>query len=96
MPRISGGLPRCPRTSAELSLEGRVMPNRTAKWGTGTLGEEPLRSGLLVQGTSTFRTAVYGPVRTVVWEGSSRDHRLPPIPIDPENDLTLFSSPLKY
>ena len=31
--------------------------------------------------TSTARTAGCGPARPVVWEGSSRDHRLPPIPI---------------
>jgi len=30
---------------------------------------------------STTRTAGCGPARPVVWEGSSRDHRLPPIPI---------------
>src|SRR3981189_668106 len=29
--------------------------------------------------SATSRTAVYGPVRTVVWEGRSRE--LPPIPI---------------
>src|SRR5947207_7726073 len=33
--------------------------------------------------SATSRTAVYGPVRTVVWEGRSR--KAPPIPIlDPE------------
>ena len=68
MPRISGGLPRCPRTSAELSLEGRVMPNRTAKWGTGTLGEEgasvlgSASSGNLNFPNRRIRTRTYGGV----------------------------------
>jgi hypothetical protein len=48
MPRISVVFPRCPRTSAELSLEGRVQPESTAKWGTDTIGEE---------GASTLRSA---------------------------------------
>ena len=51
MPRISGVLPRCPRTSAELSLEGRVMPDQTVKWGPGTFGEE---------GASVLRSASSG------------------------------------
>jgi len=40
MLRISVVFHRSPRTSAELSLEGRVKPNSTAKCGTGTIGEE--------------------------------------------------------
>ena len=40
MLRISVVFHRCPRTSAELSLEGRVKPNSTAKCGKGTGGEE--------------------------------------------------------
>ena len=51
MPRISGVLPRCPRMSAELSLEGRVKPDRIAKWGTGAFGEE---------GASVLRSASSG------------------------------------
>ena len=38
MLRISVVFHRCPRTSAELSLEGRVKPNSTAKCGTSTGG----------------------------------------------------------
>ena len=40
MLRITVVLHRCPRTSAELSLEGRVKPNSTAKRGKGTIDEE--------------------------------------------------------
>jgi len=50
MLRISVVFHRSPRTSAELSLEGRVKPNSTAKCGTGTIGEEratALRSACL-------------------------------------------------
>jgi hypothetical protein len=39
MLRISIVFHRCPRPSAELSLEGRVNPKSTAKCGTGTIGE---------------------------------------------------------
>ncbi len=68
MPRISVVLPRCPRTSAELSLEGRVMPDRTAKWGPGTLGEEgasvlrSARSGNLNSPNRRMRTRMSGGV----------------------------------
>ncbi len=41
----------------------------------------PCRSPEACWLTSTTRTAGCGPARPVVWEGSSRDHRLPPIPI---------------
>ena len=50
MLRISVVLHRNPRSSAELSLEDRVKPNRTAKCGPGTLGEDgaaALRSACL-------------------------------------------------
>jgi hypothetical protein len=40
MLRISVVFHRCPRTSAELSLEGRVKPNSTAKRGNDTIGDE--------------------------------------------------------
>ena len=40
MVRISVVFHRCPRTPAELSLENRVQPDRTAKRGTDTIGEE--------------------------------------------------------
>ena len=40
MLRISVVFHRCPRTSAELSLKHRVQPDRTAKRGTDTIGEE--------------------------------------------------------
>jgi hypothetical protein len=40
MHRISVVFHRSPRPSAELSLEGRVKPNSTAKCGTSTVGDE--------------------------------------------------------
>ena len=40
--------------------------------------------------TSTSRTAGCGPACPVVWEGSSRDHRLPPIPI---SGVIFFAAP---
>jgi hypothetical protein len=80
--RISSGtIGRCPET--ELPSEHRGEAPRVRR----SVASQSARSGNGAQGgrgtgpTSTLRTAVYGPVRTVVGEGSSRDHRLPPIPI---------------
>jgi len=40
MLQISVMVHRSPRSSAELSLEGRVKPNSTAKCGSAIVGEE--------------------------------------------------------
>lgn len=65
---------------AELALESRGEAPRVKC--SGEAGRAGISTSAWAEvWTSTFRTAVYGPVRTVVWEGSSEDHSLPPIPI---------------
>ena len=49
--QVSAVFHRSPRTSAELSLEDRVLPNSTAKCGSGTAGDEQ---------TTTLRAASTG------------------------------------
>jgi hypothetical protein len=64
---------------------------------TGSQGTEPQRTARDGRGPAetdrlTSRTAVYGPVRTVVWEG--REPRgSPPIPISPGSERRRRGDP---
>ena len=68
MSRISIVVPRCPCRPTELSPEVRVKPDRSAKWGQSTAGEEQtaaLRSassGSLNFPNRRIRTRTYGGV----------------------------------
>src|SRR5450631_3248997 len=73
----------CGRISRLLALElrERVKPRRAARKDRSRcdgLHCLTLRHGVKYRPCSTHRTAVYGPVRTVVWEGWSRE--TPPYP----------------
>ena len=71
--QMSGQLELPPESRGEAPRVGRSGEAPSAARGTE-------RSGGRRRPTSTFRTAGYGPVRAVVWEGCSRWVTLPATP----------------